>query len=164
MFEREVEQFKTKVFLEKLFKMLYSNVSLPDCIIAMRINPAVLAFARSQDVTLDAEIRKAQAFQADNMVDILPNISDHYDDARMAAVVSDNIKWIATKRYRDIYGDKMDVNVQQTIDIKDVLAIAKARVNQFTIAKPLPVLDAVTDIISDTPMIPHVQPDIDPLS
>ena len=40
---------------------------------------------------------------------------------------AENVKWLASKRYREIYGEKMEVNMHQTLDITDALSAARAR-------------------------------------
>jgi hypothetical protein len=63
----------------------------------------------------------------------------------MCRVASENIKWVASKRYRQIYGEKLDVNVSGTVDVKAALNRGNARLLQVLDANPLPVIDVVTD-------------------
>ncbi len=65
-------------------------------------------------------------------------------DAAVAKLRADNRKWTAAKHARDIYGEKMEVSVHQTLDISRVLGAANQRIG--------PVLDQTTTAIDVTPV------------
>lgn len=67
-------------------------------------------------------------------------------DVQRARLKSDNIKWLLSKRHPQVYGDKVDIHVSQTIDIGAALAEAKKR------ALPGASKDEVIDI-TPTPAI-----------
>lgn len=77
----------------------------------------------------DFSIRYEQARQEglEHLADGL--ITAHKDevDVQRARLKSDNAKWLLSKRKPNIYGDKVDIHVSQTIDISDALREAKAR-------------------------------------
>lgn len=164
MFERDMDLLKSKSIQITILSNLYNGEILADVLAVQRINPGALAFYREKDISFDAAIRKAQATQIDAKVDSLIHIADHYDDPRMASVISENIKWIAERRYREIYGARMDMNVNQVIDIQDVLSMAKKRVIDFHGAKQLEYIDNATDNISVQRRIAVRPDDQDPFS
>jgi len=63
----------------------------------------------------------------DALADQLLTITNEESDHNKAKVKSDNIKWLLSKRKANVYGDKIEVNMNATIDIGATLAEAKAR-------------------------------------
>lgn len=59
--------------------------------------------------------------------DALTTIADEYVDVQRARLKSDNLKWLLSKRKPEIYGDKVDIHVSQTIDISSALNEARSR-------------------------------------
>lgn len=128
MFEKDIERLQCLRTRREYIERIYSGDTLSEACAMMRLNPAALAMARREDMTFDADIRAAQAFRVDVMVDKLENISEYESDPAMAATVSRNIQWLASKRMREIYGDRVDVHKHVTIDIKAAMVDARARV------------------------------------
>lgn len=97
---------------------------------------------------------QAREIHADILVDSLLTIADNCitpADASAARIKSDNIKYIASKRYREQYGEKIEMNVHQTLDLSDVLRAANARVvpmldqQQNQITQPIETIDESKD-------------------
>ncbi len=63
----------------------------------------------------------------EHLADGLMTAHDDYVDVQRARLKSDNAKWLLSKRKPEIYGDKVDIHVSQTIDITGALADARAR-------------------------------------
>lgn len=63
----------------------------------------------------------------EHMADGLMTIADEYTDVQRARLKSDNAKWLLSKRKPNIYGDKVDIHVSQTIDISAALNEARSR-------------------------------------
>jgi hypothetical protein len=76
----------------------------------------------------------------ERMADALPHIDTDYQygqsDAKMASVVSGNIKWLLARRRRDAYGDHSTIEHKVTAEreILDALQHAKARAHGHAIA------------------------------
>lgn len=62
------------------------------------------------------------------MADSLIDIADQYADPIKARLKSDNIKWFLSKRLHRVYGDKLDVNIEQSVSIQAALDAANQRV------------------------------------
>jgi len=93
---------------------------------------------------------------ADNLLDIV----ELEPDVNKARLLSDNSKWILSKRKPKVYGDKIDVNISQTVDIGAALSEAKSRV--ITEVTPLSLdhsSDRTQDVI-ETEVIPVSDDDI----
>lgn len=63
----------------------------------------------------------------EQLADTLIEIPDVYADVQRGRLKSDNIKWLLSKRKPLVYGDRIDVNLTQTIDIGVALSEARSR-------------------------------------
>jgi hypothetical protein len=61
------------------------------------------------------------------LADTLIDIPDTYEDVARAKLKSENIKWILSKRNRKDYGDKLEIDHNHTVDIRQALESANAR-------------------------------------
>ena len=73
--------------------------------------------------------------------------SETREEIARARIHADNIRWIASKDARDIYGEKMDVAITNTLDLSAVLQAANARV--------VPMLDHADKTRDVSPLIDH---------
>lgn len=73
------------------------------------------------------QFEEARQEGLEHLADALIHMSDEYEDVQRARLKSDNHKWLLSKRKPGTYGDKLDVNVNQTIDIGPALEEAKRR-------------------------------------
>ena len=64
--------------------------------------------------------------------DLLGLADDLSLDVNRSKLKSDNIKWILSKRKAETYGDRIDVNINKTVDISTALLEAKSRVRDVT--------------------------------
>lgn len=89
----------------------------------------------------DLAIRYARAreLSADILVDEALEIADSDIDAQVARNRIDIRKWIASKHRPKIYGERIDLNVAQTVSILDARREAQSRLEDLP---ALPVLDA----------------------
>jgi len=162
MFNADREKIKGAEVQSAFIMRLYDGFNMAETCADLRLNPGAVAIVMQDDIEFNNAVRQAQAFRVDLMTDKLENIEDYQDNPHMAKVVSDNIKWLASKRYKEIYGDKLEVNHNHTINIKDAMIEAQSRTLNFIEHKPLKTLDTVTDNVS-VEVIEHAA-DIDPLS
>lgn len=165
MFERDREQFQCAEFRQEFVNHVYSGENLLETCALMKVNPAALGIARRENPEFDADIRAAQAFRIDVMTDRLENIQEYESDAIMAGVISKNIQWLASKRFRQVYGDKVDVNHNVMVNIRDAMNEARNRTIEYIDAKPLGNNTFATDrvTVAQAPAITEAK-DIDPLS
>lgn len=76
---------------------------------------ASLSYARALELLADLEVDEAKA------------IADSEPDAAKARNQIDIRKWRASKRHARVYGDRIDLNVTQTLDISATLQEARTR-------------------------------------
>lgn len=165
MFERDREQFNGAEFRQEFINHVYNGENLLEACALMKVNPAALGIARRENPEFDADIRAAQAFRIDVMTDKLENIQEYESDAIMAGVISKNIQWLASKRFRQIYGDKVEVNHNVNVNIRDAMMEARNRTLEYIDAKPLGNNTFATDsvTVAQAPAIIDAE-EIDPLS
>lgn len=161
MFDRDLKYMEGTLAKAEFLKCLYDGDKVGEACSRLNVNPGAVAIARKNDEQFDMDIRHAQAFQVEQAVDRLDTVHDECTDALMARVISDNIKWLASKRMRQIYGDKLDVVVEQKIDLKSAIAEARKRTIHFIDVNAMTIKDNVIDIKSAA-QLEHVE--VDPLS
>ena len=79
------------------------------------------------DKQLATAYARAVEIKADLMADDVVHIADTDEDAARARNRMQARQWLASKLYAQRYGDRIDLNVSQTIDIGSTLAEARAR-------------------------------------
>ncbi len=121
-----------------------------------RSNISVAVFDRHVKADAELQAMYEEAIQRGNdaMADALVNIDNHkihgQSDAKMAKVISDNIKWVLGKRDAKRFGERIEIKHEITMDraIVSALEAAKNRV---------PVIDA--EFVDVTPALPVYEED-----
>lgn len=110
----------------------------------------------NKDENLHAMYVEADQRGSDAMADALVNIDNHrihgQSDPKMAKVISDNIKWVLSKRKPKEYGDRVQVDHSVTVDVAITTALDAAR-------RRVPVADQ-SDVI-DAEVVPHYESEDD---
>lgn len=145
MFENDVEYISGALAQEEFISLMFANNSIAEICAQMSINPAALAYVRKKDSKFNDEITYVQNVLIDMKVDELLTIHESIENPIMAKVVSDNIKWTASKRAKDKYGDKVDVNVTHTLDLKEAIALARSRQLNFIDGNAVELKEITTD-------------------
>lgn len=165
MFHADRDKFKCVKFRNEFLSYLYDGETIVEACALMKVNPAAFGLARRDNPEFDAEVRAAQAFRVEVMTDKLERINEYEGDAIMAGVISKNIQWLASKRYRAIYGDKVDHNINVQVNIRAAIDAARQRAITIEHDKPLNVIDVATDSTSDAQAPALIDAgEIDPLS
>ena len=89
----------------------------------------------------EQSVRRARAILVDRRVDRIADVARNEPDVNRARLIIDTDKWLASKLIPKVYGDKLDVNVNATIDIGDALAAARARATLRPICDPADVIE-----------------------
>ena len=103
---------------------------------------AFRAWVRS-DAALASRYADARADQADALADEIITIADTEPDAIRARVRVEARRWVAAKLRPQVYGDRVDLHVQGSVDLRAVLAGAEERRIRPACDQPeaIPVLD-----------------------
>ena len=101
--------------------------TLPQIRDALQLHQFDFYKMRQADPQFDADFARARAEGCDELVDSLLTVMESEPDVQRARLYSENVRWMASKRKPTVYGDRIDLNVNQTIDIGSALADARAR-------------------------------------
>lgn len=115
---------------ETAIKMAAEGKKLREIEEYLGVDAATFMRIKKRDPSFAVEISQARNEALEKLADDLITIVDDYQDTNKARVKSDNIKWVLSKRKSEIYGDRLDVNLTQTVDISGALADARARLSR----------------------------------
>lgn len=114
-----------------------------------RLTASTLNYLLSGDRELAVAYARAQEIRADLLADQIITIADdETKDPHRARNQINARQWIASKHHSKRYGDRIDLNVTQTIDIGSTLQEARARLLR-------PVSDQLTIEHEETQAIPQ---------
>lgn len=82
---------------------------------------------RNENTAFDQSLARALDAGVEAQTDKLLTVHEEERDSQRARVISDNIKWIAARRKRSAYGDSVDINVNERVDISGSLLEARKR-------------------------------------
>lgn len=88
--------------------------------------------ALDQDPELKQKYELAQEYRAEVIVDEIIHIADTEPDPAVAKVRIEARKWVAGKHKSKKYGDKVDINVNHTVDLLGAITEAQARIVNIT--------------------------------
>lgn len=104
------------------------GASLSQIIGAIVMTEYQFLVARGQDPIFEQSFHAARQEGLEHIADELIDIADNYADVHRARLKSENMRWLLSKRKPSIYGDKIDLNVNQQIDISAALKEARNRI------------------------------------
>lgn len=82
---------------------------------------------RSRDPNFNQRYTQARLDSSEVMEDEIKTAHDDYADPQRGRLKADNYKWVLSKRLPKVYGDRIDVNLTQQVDISGALEEAKMR-------------------------------------
>lgn len=82
---------------------------------------------RLENPTFENQFARARQEGLEELADQLLEVTEKFQDVQKARVHSENIRWVLSKRKPHVYGDRIDLNVNQTIDIGSALQEARKR-------------------------------------
>jgi len=91
------------------------------------LSPQQFQTALAKDKAAAIAYARATELRADLLADEALHIADTQDDAAKARNQIQVRQWLASKLYAKRYGDRIDLNVTQTLDVGATLAEARAR-------------------------------------
>lgn len=95
---------------------------------------------------LSESYARAQLAKAEICAEEIIEIADTETDAQIARNKIDARKWYASKMRPDKYGDRIDVNVTNTVDIRAALSEAHNRIRDVIAIKPVQITASVDDL------------------
>lgn len=106
------------------------------------LRPVEFFRALRTDTQLEMDYDSAQLSRAELLVEELVDIADTEADPIRARVRIDARKWYASKMRPSKYGERIDLNITQVVDIRAAIADARKRV--IDIVVPVPEIDIFT--------------------
>jgi len=102
-------------------------------------------FETLKTVPLHAEAySRAQHARADLFADEITSIADNEPDHNRARNMINARIWVTSKMKPQVYGDKLDVSISQTIDIRGALDEAKNRIREIIEIPKLQLIETTT--------------------
>jgi hypothetical protein len=90
--------------------------------------------------------QKAREYVLENHVEQIVQIADTDENPHRARLRCDVRKWIASKLKPNVYGDRMELNVTNSIDIRAAIEAGRARMRDVSTQDELPQRDLETEI------------------
>ena len=121
--------FRSERVIEKILEGQTLKASIAEC----GLTPYRYAQAINSDRALAVGVARAMELKADLLADETIQLSDSDEDPAKVRNQISARQWLASKIYAKRYGERVDLNVTQSIDITAVLAEARSRVAERVI-------------------------------
>ena len=112
---------------EYVLAQVASGRSMKGIIRELGFKPSIIWNMCEKDTVFRDRLSRARIQGVDSLVDDILEISDQEPDVQRARLKTDNIKWIASKLQPNKYGDRIDVNVTNSIDLNQAMVEARKR-------------------------------------
>lgn len=129
---------------EEMIRDLYEGIPLTKNCKLRKIGHSSFHAAIDQYPDLQASYIRARQVMADRNAEEIIDIADTDPDPQRARNRIEARKWSASKLHPAQYGERLDVNVTQIVDITSALASARSRAGLLPIRDQLNVIDAQT--------------------
>lgn len=106
---------------------MYTGKALKELMRTMGIDYREFYILVNSDIDLLKEYEMAQRARAEQFVEETLDIADNEQDPYRARVRTDIRKWYASKMMPSKFGDRIDVNVNQIVDVSKALLDARSR-------------------------------------
>jgi predicted transcriptional regulator len=115
------------------------------------ITQSAIAHALKAHPEFKAEVEEARRHGLDVIVEGTLDLVENYGDAHLARVQSDIIWKYAAAMNRSKYGEKVDLNIHQTVSISAALEAAAGRIAPLMASREVKEISAPTATIVDVP-------------
>jgi len=159
---RVLEKAEVDLFKDKIVEMYAEGRLLKDIIAETGIAASTISDWRNKDTVFDASCIGAQNIGFELHADNLLTIPDEYEDVNKARLKSENIKWHLSKRASHRYGDRMVLDINNTIDLKGALVDAQQRLVKLAPSHSEQAIDVTPQLqpsTTDTESVAETDPD-----
>jgi hypothetical protein len=111
----------------KIIDEIYAGNSVTSALKKHKISPKHFHQAIASTPSLEVQYERAQAARAEILAEDIVNIADTESDPQKARNMIDARKWYSSKMKPAKFGDRIDVNVTQVVDINVALTEARKR-------------------------------------
>lgn len=137
--------FITAAMKDRIIELLSNGELVTDVAEELGISMRALHMERLRDAKFGIACIDALDLGAEVQADDLLKIPQRIEDTNKARLLSDNSKWLLSRRHAKRYGDRVDINVTKTVDVKGAMQEARER-----LAHPLPDPNASNRIVNTT--------------
>ena len=113
--------------ISQVIGLILDGLSLRDALKKVGVKPFDFAETMRQDKAHAMAYARAVEIKADLMANEIVALADGDNDPAKVRNQMQARQWLASKLYAKRYGERIDLNVQQTIDVSSTLAEARAR-------------------------------------
>ena len=113
--------------VESVINDVLDGKTLREALKTIELTPQQFNLRLQSDKTAAAAYARALELKADLLADEVVACADSNEDPAKVRNQMTARQWIASKLYAKRYGDRIDLNVTQTIDVGSTLAEARAR-------------------------------------
>lgn len=121
-----------KNLLENIIRALLSSDSLIDVLNDHGTDYKEFYGSINQYPEFKEKYHQAREMRADIFVEQIPAIADSRDDPQRVRNMIEARKWYASKMRPQTYGERIDVNVNQSVDLRVAIDEARKRVKHVT--------------------------------
>lgn len=132
---------------KRAIQLALDNKKISEIIAELGVTQYRFWKCKKADPNFEIDFNSARTDAMDDLTDELLTVHDDEPDVQRARLKSDNIKWVAAKRSPKTYGDRIDLNVNQTVDIGGALKEARARALTGQVDKTPIKADKPTEIV-----------------
>jgi hypothetical protein len=133
---------------EQIINLLYEGNNITQISKIINISPATINRYRLEVPLFDERVSRARTLGLEIIADQIEAIPDTYDDVNKARLKVDTMKWILAHRDPTKWGERIDLNINNTVDIRGALDEARNRIRN--------VLDIAPSLIAgDSSAISH---------
>lgn len=116
-----------KASVYEVIEKVLAGMPLREAVTACGLTPSAFAYRLQQDKAAAVAYSRAVEIKADLLADEVVHLADGDGDPAKVRNQMNARQWLASKLYAKRYGDRIDLNVTQTLDIGSTLAEARAR-------------------------------------
>jgi len=159
MFDRIVRMKDHSERFERIFDHIFEGTSLVDALALEGMSAKLFYKGVNSTPELARSYAQAEQFRAEMYAKEIVEIADTEEDAAKARNRIQARQWLASKVLPKKYGDNLNINVEQKIDLIGALEEAKRRA--ALAMQPMCNLENVVDaeILTDTGLLTHETPD-----
>ena len=114
--------------LQGVITRVLDGLPLREAVKASGLTPELFHYHLSKDKAAAAAYARAVEIKADLLADEIVHLADGDGDPAKVRNQIQARQWLASKLYAKRYGERIDLNVTQTLDIGSTLAEARARI------------------------------------
>ncbi len=124
----QIQALDSKAQIDRVIELILDGMPLREAVKSVGLTPQLFNYRLQSDKKASVAYARAIEIKADMLADEVVHVADSDTDPAKVRNQMQARQWLASKLYAKRYGDRIDLNVTQTVDIGATLAEARARV------------------------------------